>query len=58
MQKHEKKTKMYIFRIYAAIWQDFEASHFLKASFHHHYTKLYRNDYIFLKLELQDFHLI
>ena len=31
---------------------------FLKASFHHDYTKLYRNDYIFLKLELQAFHLI
>ena len=50
--------KMYIFRICGAILQNFEAAHFLKASFHHHYTKLYCNDNIFLKLEHQAFHLI
>ena len=58
MQKHENQIKMYIFKTCGAIYENFEKYHFLKASFHHHYTELYRNDYIFLKLELQAFHLI
>jgi hypothetical protein len=58
LQKHEKKINMYIFKTYSAICEDFENYHFLKAPFHYHYTKLYRYDYFFLKLELQVFHLI
>jgi hypothetical protein len=58
MQKHENQIKMYIIKTCGAIYEDFENYHFLKASFHHDYTKLYRNDYFFPKLELQTFHLI
>ena len=58
MQKHENQIKMYIFKTCGAIYENFEKYRFLKASFHHHYTELYRNDYIFLKLEPQAFHLI
>jgi hypothetical protein len=58
MQNHEKKIKMYILKTCGAIYENFVRDHFLKASFHHHYTKLYGYDYIFLKLELQVFHLI
>ena len=58
MQKHEKKIKMYIFKTCSAICENFENYNFFKAPFHPHYTKLYRYDYIFLKLELQTFHLI
>ena len=53
-----KENQRYIFRICPAIWQDFEASHFLKPSFHHHSTKLYYYDYIFLKLEIMAFNLV
>jgi hypothetical protein len=56
MQKNEKKIKMYIFTTSGAICENFVRAHFLKASFHHNYTKLYQNDYIFLKPELQAFH--
>ena len=56
--KHEKKIKMYIFKTCSAICENFVRAHFLKASFHHHYSKLQRFNYIFLKLESQAFHLI
>ena len=49
MQKHENQIKKYIFKTCGVIYENFENSHFLKASFHHDYTKLYRNDYFFSK---------
>ena len=58
MPKYAKKLKMYIFKTCGAICENFVQAQFFKASFHYHYTKLYRKDYIFLKLELQAFHLI
>ena len=58
MQKYEKKLKMYIFKTCGAICENFVRAQFLKASFHHHSTKLYRHDYSFLKLDSQAFHLI
>jgi hypothetical protein len=53
-----KENQKHIFRIGAAILQDFGSSHFLKPSFHHHSTELYRHDYIFLKLEIMAFNLV
>ena len=38
--KHEKKIKMHIFKTSGAICENFVRAHFLKASFHHHYSKL------------------
>ena len=58
MQKHENQIKMYIIRICTAIQQDFDTNHFLKTSLHHHYTKLYRYDYTFLKLEFKAFNIV
>ena len=57
MQKHEEKIKMYIFKTYGAICENFVRAHFLKASFHHHLRKLARSNQNFLKLAVQSFHL-